>query len=168
MTYALGRRVESYDMPAIRADRARRRGEERSHVGVHSRASSTAPRSGWARVAPVETTTTSHGRRTVQTERAGDAMFITKKHISRRTVLRGMGVTMALPLLEAMVPARTAFAQDGRRQGAPRRDRDGARLGRRHHVRPRRRTCGRRRRSGTGFDLVADAAWRRSSRSATT
>ena len=38
-------------------------------------------------------------------------MFITKKHISRRTVLRGMGVTMALPLLEAMVPARTAFAK---------------------------------------------------------
>jgi len=38
-------------------------------------------------------------------------MFITKKHISRRAVLRGMGVTMALPLLEAMVPARTALAQ---------------------------------------------------------
>jgi hypothetical protein len=38
-------------------------------------------------------------------------MFITKKHISRRAVLRGMGVTMALPMLEAMVPARTAFAK---------------------------------------------------------
>src|SRR5918995_6338567 len=37
--------------------------------------------------------------------------FITKKHISRRTMLRGMGVTMALPLIEAMVPARTAFAK---------------------------------------------------------
>jgi hypothetical protein len=34
--------------------------------------------------------------------------FITRKHISRRAVLRGMGVTMALPLLEAMVPARAA------------------------------------------------------------
>src|SRR5579884_1783785 len=32
-------------------------------------------------------------------------MFITKKHMSRRTVLRGMGVTVALPFLEAMVPA---------------------------------------------------------------
>jgi Protein of unknown function (DUF1552) len=32
-------------------------------------------------------------------------MFITRKHISRRTVLRGMGVTMALPFLEAMTPA---------------------------------------------------------------
>jgi hypothetical protein len=38
-------------------------------------------------------------------------MFITRKHISRRAVLRGMGVTMALPMLEAMVPARTVFAK---------------------------------------------------------
>jgi hypothetical protein len=38
-------------------------------------------------------------------------MYITRKHISRRAVLRGMGVTMALPLLEAMVPARTALAK---------------------------------------------------------
>jgi hypothetical protein len=32
-------------------------------------------------------------------------MIITKKALSRRTVLRGMGVTLALPLLDAMVPA---------------------------------------------------------------
>ena len=38
-------------------------------------------------------------------------MIITKKHISRRTMLRGMGVTMALPFLEAMVPAGTAYAK---------------------------------------------------------
>src|SRR5215471_10677376 len=36
-------------------------------------------------------------------------MFLTQKHLSRRTVLRGMGGTMALPFLEAMVPARTVF-----------------------------------------------------------
>ena len=34
-------------------------------------------------------------------------MFISKKHISRRTVLRGMGTTLALPLLDAMLPAQT-------------------------------------------------------------
>ena len=34
-------------------------------------------------------------------------MFITKKHIPRRTFLRGAGVTLALPLLEAMLPAQT-------------------------------------------------------------
>src|SRR4051812_22845403 len=37
-------------------------------------------------------------------------MIITKKAISRRTVLRGIGVTVALPLLDAMVPALTAVA----------------------------------------------------------
>src|SRR5262252_7409653 len=38
-------------------------------------------------------------------------MFITKKHIPRRTILRGAGAALALPLLEAMVPAATALAQ---------------------------------------------------------
>ncbi len=38
-------------------------------------------------------------------------MYITKKHVSRRTVLRGMGVTVALPFLDAMVPARTLLAK---------------------------------------------------------
>ena len=35
-------------------------------------------------------------------------MIITKKSIPRRTVLRGLGVTLALPLLDGMVPALTA------------------------------------------------------------
>ena len=34
-------------------------------------------------------------------------MFITKRHIGRRTVLRGMGVTLALPFMESMLPAMT-------------------------------------------------------------
>src|SRR5262245_19886171 len=38
-------------------------------------------------------------------------MFLTKKHISRRTILRGAGATLALPLLDAMVPAATLLAQ---------------------------------------------------------
>jgi hypothetical protein len=38
-------------------------------------------------------------------------MFNTRKHLSRRTFLRGAGVTMALPLLDAMIPASTALAQ---------------------------------------------------------
>ena len=37
-------------------------------------------------------------------------MFITKKHLSRRTVLRGVGAAVSLPFLEAMVPAATALA----------------------------------------------------------
>jgi hypothetical protein len=38
-------------------------------------------------------------------------MYISKKHISRRTVLKGMGVTVALPFLDAMLPAGTAWAK---------------------------------------------------------
>ena len=37
--------------------------------------------------------------------------FITKKHLSRRTFIRGAGVTMALPFLESMVPAQTPLAK---------------------------------------------------------
>ena len=36
-------------------------------------------------------------------------MIITKMHLSRRTVLRGLGVSLALPLLDSMVPALTAL-----------------------------------------------------------
>jgi hypothetical protein len=38
-------------------------------------------------------------------------MFITRKHIPRRTILRGAGAALGLPFLEAMVPASTALAQ---------------------------------------------------------
>jgi hypothetical protein len=38
-------------------------------------------------------------------------MFITKKHLSRRTFLRGGGATIGLPFLSAMVPAATSLAQ---------------------------------------------------------
>ena len=37
--------------------------------------------------------------------------FLTKKHISRRTMLRGLGVTVALPMFEAMLPSGTALAK---------------------------------------------------------
>ena len=38
-------------------------------------------------------------------------MFITKKHLPRRTVLRGMGTAIALPLLDAMLPAQTPLSK---------------------------------------------------------
>jgi hypothetical protein len=37
--------------------------------------------------------------------------FITKAHLSRRTFLHGVGVTLALPLLESMIPAATLLGQ---------------------------------------------------------
>ena len=48
-------------------------------------------------------------------------MYISGKHISRRTMLRGMGATVALPLLDAMIPA-------GRLSARMRREMDKTRL----------------------------------------
>src|SRR4026207_793425 len=38
-------------------------------------------------------------------------MYITRKSLPRRTFLKGVGVTLALPVLDAMIPARTLWAQ---------------------------------------------------------
>src|SRR5207249_12169942 len=38
-------------------------------------------------------------------------MFIAKKHIRRRTFLKSAGCTLALPLLDAMIPASSALAE---------------------------------------------------------
>ncbi len=38
-------------------------------------------------------------------------MYLSRKHLSRRTILKRAGVTIALPLLDAMIPAGTALAQ---------------------------------------------------------
>ncbi len=46
-------------------------------------------------------------------------MFITKTHLPRRTFLRGLGVTLALPLLDAMLPAQTLLKKTAA-AGSPR------------------------------------------------
>ena len=38
-------------------------------------------------------------------------MFLTGRHMSRRTALHGLGVTIALPFLDSMIPARSVFAR---------------------------------------------------------
>jgi Protein of unknown function (DUF1552) len=38
-------------------------------------------------------------------------MYLTRKHLSRRALLKGAGVAVGLPLLDAMIPAATALAQ---------------------------------------------------------
>ena len=78
--------------------------------------------------------------------------FITGKHLPRRTFLRGLGATVALPFLDAMVPARGLFAgtADGRvaRPHAPGLHRDGARPRPAATRGAPSSTCGRRRRPG--------------------
>ena len=61
-------------------------------------------------------------------------MFITKKHIPRRTFLRGAGVTLALPLLESMVPAQTPLRADGRRARRSASSASGIRMARRRAI----------------------------------
>src|SRR5215472_19041401 len=46
------------------------------------------------------------------------ASFITRRHLSRRAVLRGAGASIALPLLDSMVPALSATPQPRVRFGA--------------------------------------------------
>ena len=46
--------------------------------------------------------------------------FLTKKSLSRRTMLRGLGATVALPMLDSMIPALSAQAKP-----LPGRDRTG-------------------------------------------
>ena len=47
-------------------------------------------------------------------------MIITKKHLPRRTMLRGMGVALSLPLLDSMIPAQTAQTKTAaKRDAAP-------------------------------------------------
>ena len=47
----------------------------------------------------------------MQALRGVKTMYLTKKHLSRRTLLRGAGVSVGLPLLDAMIPAATALAK---------------------------------------------------------
>src|SRR5882757_8906914 len=44
-------------------------------------------------------------------------MFITRKHLARRTFLKGLGATVALPLLDAMVPAFASNVKQAPRLG---------------------------------------------------
>jgi hypothetical protein len=45
-------------------------------------------------------------------------MFLTKRAIPRRTLLKSGGAVLALPLLDAMIPAGTAWAQTAAKPGA--------------------------------------------------
>jgi len=89
LMYAVGRASHFYDMPAIRAISAKRPKTIIDFV---------------ARCRYCEQRAVSDETK----ESGGDPMnFIAKKHLSRRTLLRGAGVTLALPFLESMVPAQT-------------------------------------------------------------
>ena len=98
MMYGANRQLEYFDMP-----------QEFAPLFVARRRTITSCRpSFWE--SSIATLSASKARRR-RNESTEINMFITKKHLSRRTVLRAAGVTLGLPFLDAMVPARTALAQ---------------------------------------------------------
>ena len=111
LTYALGRALDYRDMPAVRAivRQAQRRRSTLQRADPGGRAesirscSAAAPRRLPLRVAA-----------------AGVDMAHSSpdRHLSRRTVLRGAGAALALPLLESMVPAMSAAPAARPRFGA--------------------------------------------------
>ena len=107
MTYALGRRVEAYDMPTLRTIVAR----------APKRRTTACPAfvAGITRSAAFQMSRSGPGRETHRSPTPAASrsrrMIITKRHLSRRTVLKGIGVTAALPFLDAMAPAATALAK---------------------------------------------------------
>ena len=88
LTFALGRGVEYYDAPAVRQD------------------SSRGP-AGWLPLLVAHSG--NRQERAVSDEEI--VMIITKKALPRRTFLKGLQAALALPLLDAMIPAATALAQ---------------------------------------------------------
>ena len=87
MTYALGRGLESYDQPAMRAIMRDAAKQNTTHSRYHQ---------------------CNRQKPAVSDEENPRIMIITKKALARRTFLRGIGTDLALPLLDAMVPAMAA------------------------------------------------------------
>ena len=106
MTYALGRGVEYQDMPLVRsiARDAAKNGNKFSTLVLDI-----------VKSKPFLMNMKMQRRafNLIKKKVIKEAMqcSLTKRAIPRRTFLRGAGVTLALPLLEAMVPAATALAQ---------------------------------------------------------
>ena len=107
LTYALGRTLEPYDMPVVREIvRTAAQDDYRFSALVQGIVASE-PMQFRMKLSGDEPATGSRQLGTTEVS----AMFITKKHLSRRTLLRGAGAAIALPLLDSMIPARTALAQ---------------------------------------------------------
>ena len=110
LAYALGRRAEYFDQPLIRAiaKNAEKDGYRMSSfiLGV---VKSDAFR--MKRAEPVTETARRLQRANPTFEETETMSFITGKHMARRTFLRGVGATVALPFLDAMVPAGRIFAK---------------------------------------------------------
>ena len=107
LIYALGRGVDHHDMPTVRHI-------VRAAAADDYRFASLIMASCRANHSSIATRVRHLPRRLPRSRRRaaeGASMyFLTRKHLSRRTLLRGAGATLALPLLESMTPAMAASA----------------------------------------------------------
>ena len=110
MTYALGRGVSANDMPTVR--RIVREAPARIIVCLDRR--------GRRIESGVSHASRAWRPKKYPSRRKECVMFISNRALSRRAILRGMGATMALPFLDAMVPVfrSAAAATPVRRFGA--------------------------------------------------
>ena len=107
LIYALGRGLERYDRPAVNADHRQAAG---AGLPVFTDGL------GIVNSLPFQMRSARACRRD-RFRAMGESIemnFITGKHISRRTLLRGMGAAIALPALDAMFPALAAPAKPRR------------------------------------------------------
>ena len=103
MTYGLGRGLQYSDMPAVRAILRDAAGQDHRFLVDHP---------GHRQKPGVPDAEKGDAAESLRLERLREIiMFVTKKALSRRTLLRGMGTAVALPFLESMVPAFTGLAQ---------------------------------------------------------
>ncbi len=123
MAYALGRRVETFDQPTVRAIAKKAAADGYPDVVVH-------PGRRQERCVPEEERRpgSDDDRGRARTPASSDSQstlprrfamsFITGKQLPRRTFLRGAGATVALPFLDAMVPAGRVLAKAARAHAA--------------------------------------------------
>ena len=119
-TYALGRGLAYYDMPTVRAIVRDAAAHDYRFSSIVLGIVNSTPFQKRMKTAQ-ESRIRPSDRRRERVRPAADCsrrrpkelatMFITKMSLPRRTFLRGVGVTLALPLLESMVPAFTATAK---------------------------------------------------------
>ncbi len=109
MVYALGRRLEAEDMPTVRRIVREAARDDYRFGAIVLGIVRSAQFQQKARFTTSAAQTVADNRSVRCLDRRVEVMFITKKHLSRRTVLRGaLGAAIGLPLLDAMVPAASA------------------------------------------------------------
>ena len=114
LSYSIGRGTEASDWPAVRKivrDTASDDHRWSSIILAIVRSTPFTMSTQLLREAAGSRPASGAGAATTVSSRRADDMIITRKAIPRRTVLRGLGATLALPLLDGMVPALTAQAR---------------------------------------------------------